>query len=639
MKKLLCAVIAMTLALGIAAAASAQYVDNGGDDFAMVIDDYAIQVMVTSARTYHISEQITVDFREPMHGILRSIPLFGTEEDYKIENVSVAGDVYQATVQDETLQLTIGSASDVVSGKRVYEISYTLSHPKDRNSQADFIYLNLIGLQWDMPILHAKMTIDFAEGLQPVQWQVLSGPYGSSDNEEDIVSAEYADSGIMLETQAGHVLQPYEGITLMAQLPEGSFAQAPDWIGIYHLADSVIYSFYTFHGYMPIYSLLLIILGLAVLIFAVIMCLRAKREREIIPVISFYAPDGLNPAELGYLIDDYTENEDVTALFFYWASHGHMQIEQGEKKKFAFIKKEPLDDAHTDYERAVFEQMFALGDGTRVTSSQLQNQLYQSAARIKNDIAAKYKGQMWNRRSKLVSAIFRALGSLLIAVSFSYVGFFIFFVVFLLSQFMLNRAWNLKVKRSARLYIGFGVVFCLIAAVLITLALLFTDFGRIVEVSLLILLGMGIVVLSAFMPRRTESGRKRMEGILGFRDFIQTAEKDRLETLLADQPSYFYDVLPYAIVLGVTDLWAEKFEGIVTEPPEWYTYTRMHHPFTTMYLIHCIHHSTQAMTESVISTPASQGHSTSGSGFGGGGGFSGGGFSGGGSGGGGGSGW
>ena len=46
------------------------------------------------------------------------------------------------------------------------------------------------------------------------------------------------------------------------------------------------------------------------------------------------------------------------------------------------------------------------------------------------------------------------------------------------------------------------------------------------------------------------------------------AEKDRLERM--NDKNLFEKYLPYAIALGVSDRWAESFEGIYQEPPEWY---------------------------------------------------------------------
>ena len=57
--------------------------------------------------------------------------------------------------------------------------------------------------------------------------------------------------------------------------------------------------------------------------------------------------------------------------------------------------------------------------------------------------------------------------------------------------------------------------------------------------------------------------------MLGLKKFIEVAEKDRLEKMAADNPQYFYKILPYAYVLGVSKVWIKQFEGIAVPPPEW----------------------------------------------------------------------
>lgn len=37
-----------------------------------------------------------------------------------------------------------------------------------------------------------------------------------------------------------------------------------------------------------------------------------------------------------------------------------------------------------------------------------------------------------------------------------------------------------------------------------------------------------------------------------------------------EHPTYFYDILPYTYVLGVSDKWIKKFEAISLAAPSWY---------------------------------------------------------------------
>ncbi|MBR1890753.1 MAG: DUF2207 domain-containing protein, partial [Clostridia bacterium] len=52
--------------------------------------------------------------------------------------------------------------------------------------------------------------------------------------------------------------------------------------------------------------------------------------------------------------------------------------------------------------------------------------------------------------------------------------------------------------------------------------------------------------------------------------YILVAEKDKLEMLVKDNPSLFFEILPYAYVLGVSDVYMKKFEDIKIEIPEYY---------------------------------------------------------------------
>ncbi len=50
--------------------------------------------------------------------------------------------------------------------------------------------------------------------------------------------------------------------------------------------------------------------------------------------------------------------------------------------------------------------------------------------------------------------------------------------------------------------------------------------------------------------------------ILGFKEFIETAELDRINELVRKRTFLLYNILPYAYVLGLTDKWINKFNTI-----------------------------------------------------------------------------
>ena len=57
-------------------------------------------------------------------------------------------------------------------------------------------------------------------------------------------------------------------------------------------------------------------------------------------------------------------------------------------------------------------------------------------------------------------------------------------------------------------------------------------------------------------------GLEMLGKIKGFKNFLATAEKDRLEALVNQNPTYFYDILPFMYVLGISNKWIEQIEDI-----------------------------------------------------------------------------
>ena len=124
------------------------------------------------------------------------------------------------------------------------------------------------------------------------------------------------------------------------------------------------------------------------------------------------------------------------------------------------------------------------------------------------------------------------------------------------------------------------------------------------------------------------------------REFIRTAEYDRLKMLSEENPEYFFNIMPYACIFGMSSKWAEKFSDFRIPQPSWYTSTTgTWDPFFGHYMyVNTGHMVSSAVAEHYRAVGADMLSSAVDSG-GSGGGFGGGGFSGGGFGGGGGGSW
>lgn len=61
------------------------------------------------------------------------------------------------------------------------------------------------------------------------------------------------------------------------------------------------------------------------------------------------------------------------------------------------------------------------------------------------------------------------------------------------------------------------------------------------------------------MKQRTKQCVEWMGRLAGLRDFIETAELDRMKVMAEEHPEMFYHILPYASVLGVSDIFQRNW--------------------------------------------------------------------------------
>ena len=148
-----------------------------------------------------------------------------------------------------------------------------------------------------------------------------------------------------------------------------------------------------------------------------------------------------------------------------------------------------------------------------------------------------------------------------------------------------------------------------------------------------IVLGFTSLIIYQFLIRRPSEKKLEKKSLIdGFKMYMGAAENEQLKFHNPPQmtPESFEKLLPFAMVLGVDEIWGKKFDALLTKMStehknNWYVGSSMNHFAMTSILNSSLTNSIQ----SAATKPSSSGSSGSGSG----------GFSGGGGGGGGGGGW
>ena len=369
-----------------------------------------------------------------------------------------------------------------------------------------------------------------------------------------------------------------------------------------------------------------------------------KDKNPITPVVEFYPPRYMNSAEVGYAFNESISNSQVTSLLFYWASKGYIKIIMKEKDKFTIEKLKDIDSNHKYYEKKLFNSLFKYENDRRVTGEKLKTYFGEEVSKATQSVKEEFKGSNKLRDSSsqirgfllsIISAI-PIISCMMVAreVDHGSVGGYVMFsifiliihLVFYLIFYMLLKKRHGLMKKNKK--IASIVIVSFIYLIMIIFPFLFTDLDALIIIVSIIVSLIGNI-LSSCVPRRSDYGKELLGEIVGFRNFIEVAEKDRLEALIEEDPEYFYNTLPYAQVLGVTKIWADKFRDVSMEQPSYYdTYYPLNNYMALSMFVNDLN-KVESTASQYIDTSSSSSL----------GGFGGGGFSGGGSGGGGGSSW
>ena len=416
-------------------------------------------------------------------------------------------------------------------------------------------------------------------------------------------------------------------------------------INIYLNIDKALFS-----RELPVISKVITFGSPILLVALVLLYMKNKDKNHFITSVEFYPPKNMNSAEVAYAFREYVTTKDITTLLFYWASQNHIKITMKKNDKFILTKISELDDSHKLYEKELFRKIFECGDGETVTNTDLEGNIYDAVVKSTGSVRGIFKD---DKKLRVTSSFFLGFGLTLLSslpivlsgildgeishwtrgesYAIVFLGIAVLIVFYGILHLFNKKRYTEKGKKKATVtLVTLGVLYALIFIVLFS----FTDLPMGIII-LSIIVSFSGMAMSSFIPRRTDYGREILEQIIGFRNFVEVAEKDRLEALLEEDPEYFYNTLPYAHVLGVTKKWADKFDGITMQNPTFYeTYYPMNNVYMMTYLMDDLNKVNETLTHTNDSS-----NGGSGGGFGGGGGFSGGGFSGGGAGGGGGSSW
>lgn len=577
------------------------------------IKQYNVDINVNENNSFDITETITTNFIEEKHGIIRKIPTLNyvvRNDGSKTRNIAFirkieVNDIYKKSSENGYICLKIGNSSKTLIGNHTYTIKYRYYiWGNDRLNNADELYFNIIGTEWDTDIENATFKITMPKSFDSSFLGFSSGYKGSKDSS----NVQYIVNGNIITGKIKSALKPNQGITIRLTLPEGYF------LNIMTKVKSICA--FIEKQYMNI----VLCIGVIFVLRAFLLWVKYGKDEKSIETVEFYPPQGYNSAEIGYMYYGKATDEAVISILIQLANKGYIKIEEIEKKgvlkKKTFKITKLKSYTGNDYlEKTFYNGLFRKGEpdsdelnryikeleqkGERitkyklkllkkrlpirvVTENDLKNRFYITINSIKkhleydqHSIYEKNDTRQYKIKSMINKLSFLALFNIFVQLELNVLYKFLVVVIlqFCITK-LINKIFFYRRKTVVEL-ISFiiltGITFYLTKEYIyptILQNIIVRTFYIITSLQILIL-----AVLAILMKKLTNYGAVISGQIKGFKRFLENAEKGQLETLVEDNPEYFYDILPYTYALGISKKWINQFETIAIRPPEWYDFS------------------------------------------------------------------
>ena len=556
--------LALVVAVGVVAAAPAQAVER--------ILRFVSDVEVERNGDLAVTETIRVEAEgnQIRHGIFRDFPTTYTRPDGS--RVVVGFDVQSVTRDgaDESwtkeslangVRARIGRADvNLSNGEHEYVIRYRTTRQIGFFADYDELYWNATGTGWAFAIDSAEARITLPEAAPFRQSAFYTGPQGARGQDATIV--EQRPGHIVFRTT--RALPPGNGLTVAAAWAKGIVApptasQQTGW----WLQDNL-------PGVVAAAGLALV---LAFYAFAWLRFGRDPPRGTIIPL--FGPPEGLSAAAVRFVEGMGFDDRCFTAAIVDLGVNGHIKL-TGDGKQTVIEHRDggkPIGPPERDLESKLFA-----GKPSLLLAQVNHEPLGKAKDALKERVTQAYDGTLftdnylWSGLGLVLVIVLLAATIALTVVTYDQdraAG-----LLFGMLAPILPIVGGAYLIRAGRRRDSFGALFIAFGLLLIAVSV----FGGLAVVqasahgpldvlpAIAAYIAAPLAILGFhWLQAPTVAGRKTMDQIEGFRQYLGVAEEDRLNALNPPDktPELFERFLPYAIALDVENRWAKRFASVL----------------------------------------------------------------------------
>lgn len=496
------------------------------------IRSFTADITVHPDGSLHVIETIEVTFHVPSRGIYREIPFRYPVDDSTVRRVrfdQIEVRTSEGTPDDLHTERSgdyqvwrVGDENRFIRGEHTYAFSYRARGALNQFDSHDELFWNVTGDRWEVPIARAAATV---RAPQVSQVRCFAGRTGETN---PCASADHDDT---TATFAADELAPGTQLDVVVAVPRGLVDVAPPEL---EAANPIVRAFKV--------DLPRALAGGAVAaagLAAALALFQRGRDRPAAPNagalpggVEYRPPDNLRPAQLRTLLTERADKVSLSATLVDLAVRGRVRVEEIKHPKRRnrpdwLIHRNPnrAEDL-TDYEREVLKGLFK-ERRSAVRISELGN------------------GKFHKHYQAVIQMLYRDL---------------------------VQRGYYVRSPHVVRLIATVVAMNVLGAAFVGTILLFALDLNLGLIVAPLPVIGLLLLIGARHAPRRTPAGAAMYRRAAGFREFIQTAEAERMD--FAEREQIFTDYLPYAMAFDCVDRWVKVFAqlgvGPSTGPGSWY---------------------------------------------------------------------
>ncbi len=390
----------------------------------------------------------------------------------------------------------------------------------------DRLYWNIL-TDYSVPIENLKVDVYLPETISKENAKIHY--YRSYPNISNYDTDSFDDNVYHFEA---FNIKPKEAYTIDIAWPKGVVSKFAWWLDFFKL----------YYGYIVSFIALI-----SALIYAFVYWIFTEKLKKgrgtIIP--QYAPPKNLRPAMAEVICKERITSKGFAATIIDLAVRGYVKIEEDRnsifyklkrffnKRDYKVLKNKPFenDSELENYEKKYLKLLFGPKD-------------YFSTRELKKSSQIKRK-EFYEEILKLTQKIYEETE---------------------LDTHAFEKGISLEKRRGKIIGSILTIVFLIIY---FTLEFNFNFFPNqlFILVMVLLLIGICLWLFIKYEARLSKEGLILKEEWLGFKMYLEVAERYRMQNLT---PDIFEKYLPYAMIFGVEKKWAKAFDSIVLEPPSWY---------------------------------------------------------------------